>query len=167
CTSPQSYSSLSEGSHTFRVRAIDSAANTDPTPASFTWTVDTIAPTVTIEDLSIHLLGVGQSAQLHWHANENGSFVLRLGGSSCPPGPLLDSGPYTDQPASHTSTIPAAALAEGSNTLRLCLTDAAQNTGSASDSLSKDSTAPDTQIDSHPADPTASQAAAFTFSGDD
>jgi hypothetical protein len=27
------------GSHTFQVRATDSAGNTDPTPASFTWTV--------------------------------------------------------------------------------------------------------------------------------
>ena len=40
------YSGLAHGSHTFQVFAIDSLGNTDLTPAIFTWTVDTIAPTV-------------------------------------------------------------------------------------------------------------------------
>src|SRR5204863_10047006 len=44
CASPQTYSALASGNHTFQVRATDPAGNTDPTPASFTWTVDTVAP---------------------------------------------------------------------------------------------------------------------------
>ncbi|HET9906365.1 MAG TPA: ExeM/NucH family extracellular endonuclease [Anaerolineales bacterium] len=48
CTSPQSYTSLSDGSHTFQVRAIDEAGNVDSTPASFTWTIDTVAPTISV-----------------------------------------------------------------------------------------------------------------------
>ena len=48
CTSPQSYMGLSQGSHNFQVRAIDGAGNPDPTPASYTWTVDAIAPDTTI-----------------------------------------------------------------------------------------------------------------------
>ena len=43
CSSPKTYSGLSNGSHTFQVRAI-SATETDPTPASYTWTVDTSLP---------------------------------------------------------------------------------------------------------------------------
>jgi Bacterial Ig-like domain/FG-GAP-like repeat/Bacterial Ig domain len=46
CASPKSYAGLSDGSHTFKVRAANSAGNTDPTPASSTWRVDTLAPTV-------------------------------------------------------------------------------------------------------------------------
>ena len=44
CASPQAYSDLSNGSHTFYVRATDAASNVDPTPASRTWMVDTTTP---------------------------------------------------------------------------------------------------------------------------
>ena len=48
CTSPKSYSSLADGDHTFQVRATDAAGNTGPA-ASFSWTVDTVAPDTTID----------------------------------------------------------------------------------------------------------------------
>jgi len=44
CTSPKAYSDLVEGAHTFNVQATDDAGNTDSTPASRSWTVDTTAP---------------------------------------------------------------------------------------------------------------------------
>ncbi|HEX6698021.1 MAG TPA: Ig-like domain-containing protein [Solirubrobacteraceae bacterium] len=39
CTSPKAYSGLTSGSHTFSVRATDAAGNTDSTPATQTWTI--------------------------------------------------------------------------------------------------------------------------------
>ena len=48
CSSPIDFTGLSDGSHTFEVRAIDAVGNVDPTPASFTWNVDTGEPTTTI-----------------------------------------------------------------------------------------------------------------------
>src|SRR3990172_8752937 len=48
CTSPKSYTGLTAGSHTFYVKATDSAGNIDSTPASYTWTIDTTAPDTTI-----------------------------------------------------------------------------------------------------------------------
>jgi hypothetical protein len=52
CASPQEYTALAEGSHTFQVRATDPAGNTDPTPANHTWTIqppaDTAPPNTTI-----------------------------------------------------------------------------------------------------------------------
>ncbi len=39
CTSSADYTGLEVGAHTFAVRALDAALNTDPTPATFEWTV--------------------------------------------------------------------------------------------------------------------------------
>jgi len=39
CTSSTSYSALAAGNHSFQVQATDTADNTDPTPANFTWTI--------------------------------------------------------------------------------------------------------------------------------
>ncbi len=48
CSSPKTYSGLSDGAHTFSVTATDPAGNVDPTPATASWTVDTTAPDVTL-----------------------------------------------------------------------------------------------------------------------
>ncbi len=50
CTSPVQFTSanISDGTHVFKVLAEDNSTNKDPSPASFNWTVDTQAPTTTI-----------------------------------------------------------------------------------------------------------------------
>jgi subtilisin-like proprotein convertase family protein len=48
CTSPNSYTGLSDGTHTFRVRAISGSGGVDPTPAARTWTIDTKPPNTSI-----------------------------------------------------------------------------------------------------------------------
>ncbi len=48
CTGPMNYNSLIDGTHTFMVRATDSAGNTDKSPAVYTWTVDTVPPIAVI-----------------------------------------------------------------------------------------------------------------------
>jgi uncharacterized delta-60 repeat protein len=44
CSSPQGYAGLSVGSHTFDVRATYPTGNTDPSPASYSWTVTAPPP---------------------------------------------------------------------------------------------------------------------------
>ncbi|MBI5352065.1 MAG: ExeM/NucH family extracellular endonuclease [Chloroflexi bacterium] len=46
CTSPVNFIGLNDGVHNFQVRAMDTAGNVDVSPASSSWTVDTVAPTV-------------------------------------------------------------------------------------------------------------------------
>ena len=44
CASPDRLGPLSDGRHTFSVQATDQAGNTDPTPATDAWTIDTTRP---------------------------------------------------------------------------------------------------------------------------
>jgi hypothetical protein len=50
CSSPAAYSGLADGDHTFSVRATDTSANTDATPAARSWTIDATAPTASLAD---------------------------------------------------------------------------------------------------------------------
>lgn len=49
CTSPKTYTGLSDGEHTFIVRSRDGTGNVDSTPAVHTWTVDTVPPETVID----------------------------------------------------------------------------------------------------------------------
>src|SRR5262249_26175017 len=46
-TSPQTFNSLADGSHTFQVRSVDNAGNTG-SAVTFSWLIDTSAPTAAI-----------------------------------------------------------------------------------------------------------------------
>ncbi|MDO8505761.1 MAG: YCF48-related protein [bacterium] len=44
CASPYTLTGLSQGNHTFQVRASDAAGNTDQSPASYSWSISTSTP---------------------------------------------------------------------------------------------------------------------------
>ena len=75
----QSYTDLDDGSHTFAVRAIDAAGNTDPTPASKTWTIDTVAPQTTITS-GPSGLNLSRKATFAFTSSEAGSSQCRIDG---------------------------------------------------------------------------------------
>ena len=81
---PKSYSSLPDGPHTFSVRATDSAGNTDTSPASRSFTVDTISdttpPNTTITSGPADGAKIsGDSVSFGFSSNEAGStFECRL-----------------------------------------------------------------------------------------
>jgi hypothetical protein len=62
CSSPKTYTGLSTGSHSFRVRAKDSAGNVDPTSSKLSWSVDFTRPTVTTISPGSGATGVSVSA---------------------------------------------------------------------------------------------------------
>ena len=49
CGSPKTTPDSAQGSHTFAVQARDAAGNQDATPATRTWTVDTVAPETVLD----------------------------------------------------------------------------------------------------------------------
>ncbi|MHA2621165.1 MAG: fibronectin type III domain-containing protein [bacterium JZ-2024 1] len=87
CSSPQSYIGLSDGPHTFAVRAIDPSGNVDPTPAAFSWTIDTTPPN-TIVSGGPPALTNQTSANFNLQSNESPvTFECSLDGSAfatCP-----------------------------------------------------------------------------------
>jgi CSLREA domain-containing protein len=48
CPSPQTYNGVADGLRTFAVRAKDEAGNVDPTPSTYTWTIETVPPALPI-----------------------------------------------------------------------------------------------------------------------
>ncbi len=48
CSSAYDYLNLLEGEHTIEVYAVDAYGNADPSPSTYTWTVDLTAPVVTV-----------------------------------------------------------------------------------------------------------------------
>jgi len=159
CSSPESYTSLAEGSHTFKVRASDEAGNTDATAASFTWVVDTVAPS-TIIDSNPSDPTSSTSASFAFHATDA---APSSGGLhfEC----KLDGGAF----ASCTSPESYSSLGDGSHTFHVRAIDAAGNTDATPPSYTwfVDSIAPNTSIDTNPSDPSSDTSASFTFSGTD
>ncbi len=167
CASGAELTGLGHGAHSFEVRAVDGAGNVDASPASHTWQVDLSAPQVTIDSVSKTLLRLMSTSTLTWHGDENGPFELRVGGADCTTGTVIGSGAYGTQPAARTSNVTGAQLAEGANTLRLCLADAAGNRGAATATLTRDSVSPETQITLGPPALVNVATASFSFTGSD
>ena len=94
-----------------------------PTGDTARVTVSQSMQEVTIDTVSDPLLGPGESStDVTWHATENGPYSVRLGGSDCASGTELASGEYSTAPATQTTNVLASDLAEGANTIRVCVT---------------------------------------------
>ena len=77
CATPQTYDALSQGAHTFSVRATDVALNVDATPAKHTWTVDTISPDTTIASKPPSLSNLSNGS-FTFSASEAATFECKL-----------------------------------------------------------------------------------------
>jgi len=132
CFSPQQYAGLAEGSHTFEVRATDAAGNTDASPASRSWTVDTVAPVVTIDSKPAALTN-DTNASFGFSSEEaDSTFECSLSQGAQPEAFVPCSSPKSYAP-----------LTEGTYTFKVKATDVAGNTGApASYSFEVDTTKP-------------------------
>ncbi len=154
CTSPFTSSTLTDGSHTFYVYAIDNATNADATPASYTWILDTTAPDTQIDSQPANPSNSSSAAFTFSSVDSTATFECSL-----------DGGAYS----ACTSPKDYTGLADGLHTFIACAKNLAGNVDPtpASYTWTIDTTAPDTQIDSQPANPSNSTSATFTFSSAD
>ena len=112
CTSPKNYAALTDGDHTFYVKATDEENNEDPTPASYAWSIDTTAPDTTIDSGPDDPTN-STSATFTFSSNdETASFKCKL-----------DSGSYStcDNPKNYTD------LSEGDHTFYVKAIDSLNN----------------------------------------
>src|SRR5207244_1990408 len=137
CSSPKSYTSVADGSHTFQVKATDTAGNTGAA-ASFTWTIDTVAPPATITASPTNPSN-SSSPSFSFSSEAGASFTCALDGAA-----FASCG----SPKSYTS------VADGSHTFQVKATDAAGNTGAAASyTWTIDTVAPSASITSSPSNP--------------
>ena len=151
---PKTYAGLTDGSHTFQVRGVN-ASGPDPTPAGYTWFVDTVAPTTSIGTRPPSP-GPGNSAAFAYVASETGASFecsLEMAGTAASFSPCPSTGKtYPD--ATHPGP-----LADGEWTFEVRATDQATNLGAPQaytwtvDNSIADTTPPETTILTRPPDP--------------
>jgi Ca2+-binding RTX toxin-like protein len=152
CTSPLTLTGLSQGGHVLSVRAVASGVLADPTPATRTWTVDTVAPSASILTGPSGTVGIGAST-FTFSANEPATFECSL-----------DGAPFQ----SCTTPTGLGALSGGSHTFAVRATDSAGNIGApTSRTWTVDDVAPVVVITSGPSPVTSSTSAAVGFTVDD
>jgi subtilisin-like proprotein convertase family protein len=135
CDSQHVLGDLGDGAHTLRVQARDSADNLDPSPAEWSWTVDTTAPAVSLStpgqgtllrDARPQLAGSGGLA-----AGDAGTVTVKLWRGSVVAGlPVQTLSVPRDAASGAWSTRPAT-LADGTWTARAEQADAAGNIGAS------------------------------------
>ncbi len=166
CTSPATVGPLADGSHTFEVRATDSASNQELTPEAYTWVTDAGAPSVTITDPSSFVSAADADPYAVRATSGDGDvtgvefFRCSDASAACAAGTWISLG--TDAAAPYEASWPVDA--DGNRALRAVATDVAANTGSDVVDVTIDRTVPATAIDSAPSDPSDSAGAGFEFS---
>ncbi len=149
CTDPVTFNGLAQGSHTLQVRATDTAGNVDATPASRTWTVDTLAPDTGITSGPSGSVA-STSATFDFSSTEPGTFQCSLDGAAF---------------VACTDPVTFNGLAEGGHTLSVRAVDTAGNVDPTPITRvwTIDTLPPDTSIVAGPSGSVASTSATFDF----
>ena len=146
CSPTPTFSGLSDGAHSLQARSVF-AGLSDPSPQSFSWTVDTVAPAAPV----IVAPSAGSEVNrdkppISGTAEPNSTVKVYLDGALSGTATAGGSGAWTYAPPS--------ALAEGPHTVRATATDGAGNVSpfSVANGFTVDTIAPPAPVISAPAD---------------
>lgn len=149
CTSPFSYSSLTDGSHTFSVYATQGAEQT--TTVSYTWSIDATPPSVDVTQPAPEGVTTGGTLNLLFTASDAGGVT-----TTC----VLDGAPAS----ACSSGLAMSNLSGGAHSITVTATDAAGNQTAVTRNWTVDAVPPQTTFDSTPPSATNNPAASFSFS---
>ena len=163
CASPKTFSGLTIGGHLFSVRAVDAAGNTDPTPATLAWTVETPPPPITTQAI----WAIPDNAQVGVPVTLDGTASTGYGPLSCT-WSFEDSGGSTVWQTRSGCKIDFTFESDGLKYVKLTVDGGNGDTSVRRQSFGvappTDTTAPDTSIDSGPPATSTASAASFGFS---
>ena len=167
CSSPQGYSGLSQGSHSFQVKARDAAGN-ESVAASRSWTIDSNAPAVTLTAPANGSATANPTPTFSGAAGalltDSMTVTVKIYSGSTPTGTPVQT-LTTTRTGSSWSAAASPALAEGIYTAQAEQGDFAGNTGqSSANTLTVDLTAPAISLTS-PAQGSSTTEPRPTFSG--
>ena len=152
CSAQTTLPELPDGTHTLHVRAIDPAGDADPTPASRTFVVDTVAPDVAIDS--------GPTGP----ANDPvPTFTFASGDGSATLACSLTPGSPAFSPCPDGTYEPSVPLTDGGYTFSVRATDVAGNSATAERVFSVDTEAPEVTITSGPSGSTDEARPTFAF----
>jgi hypothetical protein len=166
CTSPQYYSGLGNGSHTFQVRATDAAGNVGAA-ASHTWTVNTSLPAVTLSspgdgtktnNRTPTIAGAGGRA-----SGDSSTVTVNLYSGTSIDGTALQTITTTVSSVSGAWSTHPSPLADGTYTVYAQQDGSAGTAYTSASTFTVDTAPPTTSITSGPQGNTSASSARFTF----
>jgi Bacterial Ig-like domain len=169
CVSPKSYGPLADGEHTFQLRGRDEAGNVG-SMVTHTWTIDTVAPVVTlslpidgsaINDATPAFAGTAGTAP-----RDMPTVTVRVYVGSLATGTPLQA--FAVDRVGGSWSGASGSLVEGVYTARAEQNDAAGNAGfSAPSTFTVDTGGPGVAITERPTNPSGSTTATFRFASTD
>jgi large repetitive protein len=147
CSSTVATPTTAQGSHTFTVTAKDAALNA--TTQTYTWTVDTTPPTLTLNSHP------GDPSK---DTTPSFGYTAGTGTVTC----TMDGSPFACSSSAATTTISG----DTSHTFAVTNTDAALNSTTRTYTWDLDTVAPSLSLDSHPADPSNDTTPAFSYTAE-
>jgi uncharacterized protein (TIGR03382 family) len=164
CSDPVTFNNVGEGTHTLEVRARDAAGNVDPTPATYTWRVDTTAPTAPVVSGPLEGATLDTLTPAITGTAEPGSTVTVIIDGQ-------EVGTVKADASGNWSYTPTTPLTVGPHEVKVRSTDEAGNTSPVSPgrtfTIVQDTQAPETTISSGPSGTTPERGATFEFTSNE